>query len=377
MAPLPLFSGRAPKRRRRRAGVDWLHWLPVAALLLVIGGWRATAVAQKRAAEAGGAGLYDSLDRLWMGRQEKAECRARLADAGVRWPGEEGGEAEAAAGAHTAARQRLYTGLQASLRAGALEAQLENSATQGLRLAELFRWEGGEVRPVLSEPLEVSVRAVVLPLSDAEASRKLRASLERHLLPLLPAGSAWHHPPELLHSTVFHASSHRDPVRASSADVDAEVAAVQSVAGRSCPIHAVLERIAVTGSGTVLACWQVAGGAEPAELRARLRAALPRAPAAQVVADADILHTTLARLVPPPGRRDAGGARRGGALAEGEIGRVDAEALRAAAAAMTAELCGTRTLMQSLWFVEEEQVLALALGGRLVKRPVPMRCLGE
>ena len=36
---------------------------------------------------------------------------------------------------------------------------------------------------------------------------------------------------------------------------------------RLCPPQAVLERVVLTPSGNLLACWQVAEGADPAELR--------------------------------------------------------------------------------------------------------------
>ncbi len=44
------------------------------------------------------------------------------------------------------------------------------SSTQGMGLGDMFRREGGQLKPVLRE-LEVPVRAVVLPLADAQAAR--------------------------------------------------------------------------------------------------------------------------------------------------------------------------------------------------------------
>lgn len=46
-----------------------------------------------------------------------------------------------------------------------------------------------------------------------------------------------------------------------------EKAAVEAAAVRLCPPQAVLERVVLTPSGNLLACWQVAEGADPAELR--------------------------------------------------------------------------------------------------------------
>lgn len=49
----------------------------------------------------------------------------------------------------------------------------------------------------------------------------------------------------------------QDPVPADSHQVEAEAAAVARVAGNTCPVIAVLDRVVITGSGVVVACWQV------------------------------------------------------------------------------------------------------------------------
>ena len=135
----------------------------------------------------------------------------------------------------------------------------------------------------------------------------------------------------------------------------------------------------------MLACWQLLEGAEPAQLRRQLAAALPNAPPARVQAvrcrpaqsslltdphvaaygrmpitllwllirtgcmvactlscgdlgvccvsrQPDILHMTLARVLKPPVASGSGAA-----------------ALQRAAAAMTAELCGTQTSLRNIW----------------------------
>ncbi len=65
-------------------------------------------------------------------------------------------------------------------------------------------------------------------------------------------------------------------------EVQQEAERITGVARRSCPLRVVLERVVATPSGTVLACWQLAGGTDPAALRRALRAALPGAPEKQV-----------------------------------------------------------------------------------------------
>lgn len=120
---------------------------------------------------------------------------------------------------------------------------------------------------------------------------------------------------------------------ATPAEVDAEEAAIRGVGASACPLRVVLERVVATPSGTVLACWQVAGGTDVIDLRHRLAAALPGASRQQVVSDLSILHTTLARVVAHPASAGAGGAA----------------ALQAAVDSMTQELCGLQSTMGELW----------------------------
>ena len=56
--------------------------------------------------------------------------------------------------------------------------------------------------------LDVPVRAVVLPLLDHEAAHQLHDAAAAQLRPLLGEGSVYWQDPWLLHSTVYHASTH-------------------------------------------------------------------------------------------------------------------------------------------------------------------------
>lgn len=56
--------------------------------------------------------------------------------------------------------------------------------------------------------LQVPVRAVVLPLLDDEAAMALHMAVRGALQPLLSEDSMWMQDPAILHSTLFHASSH-------------------------------------------------------------------------------------------------------------------------------------------------------------------------
>ena len=80
-----------------------------------------------------------------------------------------------------------------------------------------------------------------------------------------------------------------------------------------------------------------------------LQAALPHAPAGkgQVVRDAVILHTTLARMVDPP--------RGHGTLQAGQ--GAGPALLRGAAESMSARLCGLEATLDSIWYASSKTLL--------------------
>jgi len=77
------------------------------------------------------------------------------------------------------------------------------------------------------------------------------------------------------------------------------VEAVKSVAKNFCPLKIVLNRVVLTSTGVLLGLWQVESGTDPAEIRSRLREALPRAPQKQLY-DPVLLHTSFARILGHP-----------------------------------------------------------------------------
>jgi hypothetical protein len=52
------------------------------------------------------------------------------------------------------------------------------------------------------------------------------------------------------------------------------------------------------------------------------------------------------------------------------------QALQELAADLTDELCGLVAHFEELWFVEEQDLLALGLCGRYAKHASPLRCPG-
>ncbi|KAG2453742.1 hypothetical protein HYH02_001953 [Chlamydomonas schloesseri] len=381
-------------------------------------------------------------------------------------------------------RRRVYEAMGSGVRSKGLS--LGGVVTQGLKQDDLYRITHDTrsdkmlITPML-HALEVPVRAMILPLRDHVAAGKIRDAVQQLLMPVLPEGSIWLQDDELYHATLYHASSHAKPIHASAEVIAAEERAIKRVCGSTCPISAVLDKVVVTTTGVVVACWQVLPiGGEPALLRAALGVALPNAPPreAQMVKEPAMLHTTIARLLRPPGQgaaataaaggKGGGGAHRQGAggssggsiggvarggseglggrelrgvkagqagggvsagtdsastvaaggsvgseqagarggrrqlLAAGEgttatddlgggssirvestksqsggnkdVAAIDDQVVVGAVDLLSATLCGLRAQFGEVWFIEEQDLLALALNGRYVRHLAPLTC---
>lgn len=237
-----------------------------------------------------------------------------------------------------------------------------STTIQGRGLNEFFYAEGNtttRIRPILHH-LDIPVRAVVLPITDTRAVESIAQALNDFLPEHQYTDTIWYQNLSLLHSTLYHASTHLGPVPASAEQVEAEYAAIVNAANALCPVIAVLDSVVYTESGTFLALWHIAQGGtisseEPATIRNKLRQALPHASKKQVVLDDVILHTTLARV------------------AISDVHPSITTILATAAAEITVKLCGLKAQLEVMWYVEEYDVLALALNGRLQVRNVPLR----
>ena len=60
---------------------------------------------------------------------------------------------------------------------------------------------------------------------------------------------------------IYHASSHVHPLPATAGEVEVEERAIKNVAATLCPVEAILERVVLTSSGVMVACWQAIAGA--------------------------------------------------------------------------------------------------------------------
>lgn len=356
-----------------------------------------------------------------------AVCKARLSqlgiDLGAASSGVDSGAAPELRGA--ARRHRVYSLMAEGLSRSSL--RLGGEVTQGLKQDDLFeiippgspeglralqlrrqRGAGPGEPPALVRPrlrrLDVPVRAVVLPMLDLGAAAEIQEAAAGKLLALLDESAVWWQDPGVYHATIYHASTHRVPVPATAEEVAEEAAAVARVAVATCPMRVALERVVATAGGVLVACWQVLpSSGRPEELRASLRHALPRAPEPrhQAIQELAMLHTTIARLL-APARRPAGAApeprrRRGregddgwrggsgggwrgggGGGGDGWGAEVPVEVLSdefaEVAQALTDELCGLEVTFDELWFVEEQDLLALALKGRYKKHQSLLKC---
>ncbi|AQK41260.1 hypothetical protein ZEAMMB73_Zm00001d024467 [Zea mays] len=109
----------------------------------------------------------------------------------------------------------------------------------------------------------------------------------------------WFQNTSMYHFSMFHASHHLEPIVATEDEIEAEVEAVKGVTKNLCPLKIVLDRVVLTSTGVLLGLWQVESGTDPAEIRSRLREALPRAPQKQLY-DPVLLHTSFARILGHP-----------------------------------------------------------------------------
>ncbi|XP_056684121.1 uncharacterized protein [Spinacia oleracea] len=234
---------------------------------------------------------------------------------------------------NTQKRAHLYEKMAGNLEEHGPAFLKHGETSQSLSLSDLFSVKDGVVTPN-PKAANPPVRANVLYLST-EYSVPIAKAVKMVFSPYFDK-AIWFQNSSLYHFSMFHASHHIAPVSATRDEVEAEANAVKSVAESLCPLKIILDRVVLTSTGVLLGCWQVTSGTDPTTVRAKLRAALPRAPEKQLYDDA-ILHTSFARLLGPPRIID-------------------------------------RAIVSELWYVEELDVLALALDGRMNARRFQLNC---
>ncbi|KAL5544447.1 hypothetical protein UlMin_008231 [Ulmus minor] len=257
-------------------------------------------------------------------------------------------------------RSKLYDGMARDLDEHGAKFLEHGETSQSLSLSDIFTVKDGSVEPVL-KAANPPVRANVLYMRT-EYSVPISEAVKRILNPYFEK-SIWFQNSSLYHFSMFHASHHITPVPATEHEIEAEATAVRAVSKDLCPLKIVLDRVVLTSTGVLLGCWQVISGTDPITIRAKLKTALPHAPEKQLY-DPAILHTSFARLLGQP-------------KASAMMEMHDSEQIQffhELVARLNNELRGFEAVISELWYVEEYDVLALALNGRMKVRKFQLGC---
>lgn len=265
-------------------------------------------------------------------------------------------------------RTELYEKMSRDLHDHGTSFLAGGETSQSLSLSDLFTLNNGLVTPVL-KVADPPVRANVLYLSP-EFSHPISQTVKRIFLPQFDK-AIWFQDANLYHFSMFHASHHQEPVSATAEEVDSEASAVEEVARTSCPLRIRLERVVLTSTGVLLGCWQVINGTDPAIIRSKLKTALPRAPKNQLY-NPVMLHTSFARLLGCPRVMDECQSINKKEMHTSEDMLAFFQKL---VSQVNEELQGFEATVSEIWFVQEFDVLALALNGRIKSRKFNLECL--
>ncbi|KAK8921132.1 hypothetical protein KSP39_PZI020292 [Platanthera zijinensis] len=151
-------------------------------------------------------------------------------------------------------RSQLYGNMARELDENGMKFLQGGETSQSLSLSEIFELRGGSVIPKL-KAANPPVRANVLYLN-----REFSNSIALNMMQLCTSPSlsaVWFQNASLYHFSMFHASHHLTPVKATNTEIEAEVDAVNEVAQSLCPLQIVLDRVILTSTGVLLGCWQV------------------------------------------------------------------------------------------------------------------------
>lgn len=236
--------------------------------------------------------------------------------------------------------------------------------SQSLKLTDLFRIKDGTITPIL-KPAVPPVRANVLHM-DTRTSREI-AQVVRAVLEANFTGGVWYQKEDMYHMSMLHASHHVTSVSATPAQIEEEAKAVEAVCRRACPLEVYMDRVVLTATGVLVGCWQVFGGTDPAQIRDWLTEALPGAPHKQLY-NKVMLHTSFARILGPPN------LPQGGKTTSPEDSK---RVLDALVKELNHRLHGKEAVVKELLYVEEFDLLALALNGRIKPQSFTLSCSSE
>ncbi|CAD6266066.1 unnamed protein product [Miscanthus lutarioriparius] len=233
--------------------------------------------------------------------------------------------------------------------------------SQSLTLSDLFDTaDDGAVVPRL-KAADPPVRANVLYM-DPKFTAVISKAVKDVFLPYFDQ-AIWFQNTSMYHFSMFHTSHHLEPIVATEDEIEAEVKAVKRVADNFCPLKIVLDRVVLTSTGVLLGLWQVQSGTDPAEIRSRLREVLPRAPQKQLY-DPVLLHTSFARILGHPKLPE-----------EQSASSFDhVKFFHELVVQVNEKIRGFKATISELWYVEEYDVLALALHGKMKVRRLHLGC---
>ncbi|CAN0901644.1 hypothetical protein LINGRAHAP2_LOCUS21540 [Linum grandiflorum] len=259
--------------------------------------------------------------------------------------------------AYNEQRARLYDKMATDLAEKGAAFLKHGETSQSLSLSDIFTLKDGAVTPLL-KAANPPVRANVLYLKP-EYSLPISEAVKAVFAPYFDR-AIWFQNSTVYHFSMFHASHHITPVPATEGQIEAEAAAVRMAVEGFCPLKIILDRVVLTSTGVLLGCWQVSGGTDPVTIRSKLRSLLPHAPEKQLY-DSAILHTSFARILGHPTSTSEN--------------TVDAMQLfHDLVLQLNNKLRGTQAEVSELWYVEEEDVLALALDGKMKVRRFQLGC---
>ncbi|KAL8529603.1 hypothetical protein ACS0TY_006873 [Phlomoides rotata] len=256
-------------------------------------------------------------------------------------------------------RSILYSKMAKDLDENGASFLKHGETSQSLSLSDLFTLKDGTVTPVF-RAADPPIRANVLHLST-QFSVPIWDTVKNIFLPYF-GEAIWLQNSSVYHFSMFHASHHITPVPATESEIEAEARAVKAVSDSICPLHIVLDRVVLTSTGVLLGCWQVVSGPDPVTIRAKLKAALPRAPQKQLYNEA-MLHTSFARLLGHPKR-----------LSEEENKMSELQIFHDLVNRLSNKIRGLKATVSELWYVEEYDLLALALNGKMKIRTFNFGC---
>lgn len=256
-------------------------------------------------------------------------------------------------------RSKLYEKMEKDLEDHGAVFLEQGETTQSLSLSDLFILKDGVVTPV-PKAANPPVRANVLYLNPEHSvpiAEAVRSVFSPHF-----DKAIWFQNSSLYHFSMFHASHHITAVPASESEIEAEANAVRAVSESICPLKISLDRVVLTSTGVLVGCWQVDSGSDPVTIRQKLRNVLPHAPAKQLY-DAVMLHTSFARLLGHP----SSWPEKANKVSELQY-------LHELVNRLNDKIRGTKATVSELWYVEEYDILALALDGRMKVRKFQLGC---